>query len=108
MKEAIALTNCPKVSVDAKFPPFMTVATNGFNEVCINALPIPNSEKDTSIKPYDSPKTGNRSENNVIIKLTNTVFFRPILFINMPVGTENMRNQKKTSEGKTLAVASVR
>ena len=33
---------------------------------------------------------------------------RPILFISMPVGTENIRNQKNTSEGKKLAAESDR
>ena len=32
-----------------------------------------------------------------------TVFFRPILFINIPVGTEKIRNQKNTKEGKIFA-----
>ncbi len=36
----------------------------------------------------------------------STVFLRPILFMSMPVGTEKIRNQKKTSEGKILADAS--
>ena len=52
--------------------------------------------------------SGNRSEIVVTTRLTNTVFFRPILFINMPVGTEKIKNQKKTNEGKRLASASVR
>ena len=108
MKEAIAFTNCPKVSVEARFPPFITVETSGFNEVCISALPIPRSENDTSISPYDSPKTGSSNENKVMMRLSKTVFLRPILFINIPVGTEKMRNQKKTKDGKTLAVESVR
>ena len=36
-----------------------------------------------------------------------TVFFRPILFINIPVGTEKIRNQKNTKEGKIFASESV-
>jgi hypothetical protein len=39
----------------------------------------------------------------VIIIERRTVFLRPILFISMPVGTEKIRNQKNTSEGKKLA-----
>ena len=35
-----------------------------------------------------------------------TVFLRPMRFISMPVGTPNIRNQKNTSEGNILAVAS--
>ena len=38
----------------------------------------------------------------------STVFLRPILFISMPVGTEKIRNQKNTSEGKKLAAESDR
>ena len=86
----------------------MTVATSGLSEVCISALPMPNSEKETSMSPYDSPKMGSNSDTNVTSRLSSTVFLRPILSINMPVGTEKMRNQKKTSDGKTLAVESVR
>ena len=53
-------------------------------------------------------ETGINKEAKVIIKLKRTVFLRPILFIRTPVGTEKIRNQKKTSEGKTLACESVR
>ena len=38
---------------------------------------------------------------------SSTVFFRPMRFIRMPVGTEKMRNQKKTIDGKTLATESL-
>ena len=38
--------------------------------------------------------------------LNNTVFFRPILFINIPVGTEKTRNQKNTITEKELAAVS--
>jgi len=92
--------------VEAKLPPFITVETNGFNDVCINALPIPSNENDTSIKPYVSPKIGKRRENKVTTRLISTVFLRPILFINIPVGTEKIRNQKKTRDGNTFAVES--
>lgn len=102
------MTNCPKVSVEAKFPPFITVETSGFNDVCIKALPIPSSENETSIKPYDSPNIGKRRDNKVTTRLISTVFLRPILFISIPVGTEKIRNQKKTRDGKTLAVESDR
>ncbi len=34
---------------------------------------------------------------------TRTVLFLPMRFIRMPVGTEKIRNQKNTSEGKRLA-----
>ena len=36
----------------------------------------------------------------------STVFFRPIRFISIPVGTEKIRNQKNTSEGKRFACES--
>ena len=42
-------------------------------------------------------------ESTVMTRLRSTVFLRPILFINMLVGTENKRNQKKTREGNRLA-----
>ena len=48
-----------------------------------------------------------KSDTAVTTRLMSTVFFRPILFISMPVGTEKIRNQKKTSEGKRFACASV-
>ena len=38
---------------------------------------------------------------------SNTVRFLPILFINMPAGTLKRKNQKNTSEGNMLAVASL-
>ena len=106
MKEAIALTNCPKVKVDARFLPSVTAETSGLSDVCISALPIPSREKDTSITPKLSPKIGRRSEITVMMSESNTVFLRPILFINMPVGTENIKNQKNTNDGNRLAVAS--
>ncbi|CUP11563.1 Uncharacterised protein [Segatella copri] len=51
---------------------------------------------------------GKRSEITVTSKDRSTVFFLPILFIRIPVGTEKMRNQKNTSDGNRLAVASLR
>ena len=42
----------------------------------------------------------------VIIKLSRTVFFLPILFINNPVGTAKTRNQKKTIDGNKFAIVS--
>lgn len=48
------------------------------------------------------------SDTTVTTNESSTVFFRPILFISMPVGTLKMRNQKNTSEGKILATESVR
>ncbi len=104
----MALTNCPKVSIAARLPPVMTDCTNGLSEVCIRALPMPNSENDTSIMANDSPKRGSSSDTTVIASESSTVFLRPIRFISMPVGTEKMRNQKNTSEGRMLAVASLK
>ena len=34
---------------------------------------------------------------------SSTVFFLPIRFISIPVGTEKMRNQKNTNDGSILA-----
>ena len=104
--EAMALTNCPKVSVDARLP-FMTIDTMGLSEVCMRVLPMPSSENDTSINPKLSPKSGSSSDSTVTASDSSTVFLRPILFISMPVGTLKMRNQKNTSEGNMLAVASL-
>ena len=104
--EAMALMNCPKVSVDAKFFPPMTLDTSGLSEVCISALPMPRSEKDTSITPKDLPNNGMNNDSTVTAKESRTVFLRPMRFINMPVGTEKMRNQKNTNDGKMLAVLS--
>ena len=49
MNDAIALINCPKVSVEARCPPCMTVETSGFSDVCMRALLMPRSENDRSI-----------------------------------------------------------
>ena len=81
---------------------------SGLMLVCISALPMPKSEKATSISPKLLPKSGSRSDTTVTTSESKTVFLRPILFISIPVGTEKMRNQKKTSEGKMFAVASFR
>ena len=107
-EEAIAFTNCPKVKVEARFLPDVTTETSGFREVCINAFPMPSNENDTSISSKFSPKMGKRREITVTSKDRSTVFFLPILFIRIPVGTEKMRNQKNTSDGNRLAVASLR
>ena len=106
--DAMALTNWPKVRVDARCLPVATTETNGLSDVCISALPMPNSENDTNISSNDSPRIGNSSDTAVTMSDNSTVRLRPILFINMPVGTENIRNQKNTSEGNRLAVASLR
>ena len=101
------MTNCPKVSVEARCPPLMTVDINGLSDVCIKALPMPRSEKEMSMMPKFSPRMGSASDIRVTMSDRSTVFLRPILFIRMPVGTEKMRNQKNTSEGNTLATESV-
>ena len=61
-------------------------------------MPIPNREKDINMTIYASSKIGIISERKVTIKLNSTVFFRPIRFINIPVGTEKIKNQKNTSD----------
>ena len=105
--EAIALTNCPKVRVEARLPPCITDDTSGLSDVCIRALPMPSSENDTSISVKDSPNRGSRSAATVTANESSTVRLRPMRFISMPVGTENIRNQKNTSEGSTLATESL-
>ena len=47
--EAIALTNCPKVSVDASLLSLIRLVTNGLSDVCMMALPMPSSENESSI-----------------------------------------------------------
>ena len=104
----LALINCPKVSVEARLPPPITVDTSGFSEVCIRALPIPNKEKEISMVAKLLPKRGISSDSTVTPSESSTVFLRPILFISIPVGTLKIRNQKNTSDGKMLAVESFR
>ena len=103
----MAFTNCPKVSVDARLP-LTTSVTKGFSDVCISALPMPRSEKETSISPNELPNNGRMRDNTVTTSDSNTVFLRPMRFISMPVGTEKIRNQKKTSDGRMFATLSVR
>ena len=102
----MGLMNWPKVSVEARLPPPITVDTSGFREVCIRALPIPSRENEISIMANVLPKRGISSDSTVTPRETSTVFLRPILFISIPVGTLKIRNQKNTSEGKILAVES--
>ena len=87
-------------------PPCITVATSGLSDVCISALPIPRRENETSIRGNESPSRGKSNETIVITKLSSTVFLRPIRFISIPVGMENIRNQKNTSDGIRLDVVS--
>ena len=86
----------------------MRSLSSGLSDVCMSALPIPSKEKLTNITPKLSAKIGNSREKRVTISDSSTVFLRPIRFISTPVGTEKMRNQKKTREGKRLAVVSFR
>ena len=52
-------------------------------------------------------KSGSSTATVVTMSESMTVFLRPILFMSMPVGTEKIRNQKNTSEGKKLAAESL-
>ena len=106
--EAMALTNCPNVRVDASLSPPIRLDTSGLSDVCMMALPIPSREKDSSITTYPSPNNGINSEIAVTIRLMVTVRLRPMRFISIPVGTEKIRNQKNTKEGNRLACESVR
>ena len=79
------------------------------------ALPMPSSEKEMyisqswlSLVGMKLSKRGRNTASVVTMMERSTVFLRPILFISMPVGTEKMRNQKNTSEGKKLAAESLR
>ena len=71
------------------------------------ALPIPKRLNAVSISQYPSPNIGSTSETAVTARLRSTVFLRPMRFMSIPVGTEKIRNQKNTSEGKRLACESV-
>ena len=66
------MTNCPKVSVDARFlSPMMSLAS-GLMLVCIRALPMPKSEKATSMTANELPKRGMNSDTTVTMTLTTT------------------------------------
>ena len=106
-KEAMALTNWPKVSADDSSSSLTTVLSNGVTEVCINVLPMPSSEKAASIPAKLLLNTGNSRAAMVTHKLSSSVRLRPILFMSMLVGTLKSKNQKNTSEGRKLAVVSV-
>ena len=108
MNEAMALMNCPKVSVEARLSPLIMLEMSGLSDVCMSALPMPSSEKAVSMMGKFSPKSGSSSDTTVTSSESSTVFLRPMRFMSMPVGTEKMRNQKKTSDGKMLAVLSSR
>lgn len=105
-KDAMALMNCPNVRVLAILFSSTIFANSGFNETCIIVLPMPKSVKEISIEAKEYVNIGMSNAGRVIIKLSRTVFFLPILFINNPVGTAHIRNQKKTIEGNKFAMVS--
>ena len=77
------------------------------------ALPMPRSENEMymshswlSLVGMKLSKSGRNTARVVTTSERSTVRLRPILFISIPVGTENMRNQKNTSDGKKLAAES--
>ena len=107
MKEAMALTNWPNVSVEARLPPRITLSTKGFREVCISALPMPKSEKAMSNTQNVLTKTGITMAKTVMSRLSRTVRLRPMRFMSRLVGMEKTRNQKNTSEGSRFAMLSV-
>lgn len=106
LKEAMAFTNCPNVRELASLSPFTMLDNKGFNETCIKVLPIPNKEKVIISDVLSYHTNGIIIDKAVTNKLMITVFFLPIRDINIPVGTEKMRNQKKTMDGNIFAVAS--
>jgi hypothetical protein len=106
LNDAIAFTNCPKVRELASLSPFTILDNRGFNETCIRVLPIPNKEKVIISDVLSYHTNGIIIDKAVTNKLIITVFFLPIRDINIPVGTENIRNQKKTIDGNIFAVAS--
>ena len=65
------------------------------------------AEGEKFLQQYDEQaKSGSSNDTIVTTNERRTVFFRPILFISIPVGTLKIRNQKNTSDGKILAVES--
>ena len=109
INEAIALTNCPNVSVEAKrAPPPATVAMSGFSDTCMSVLPMPSSENETSITAKLLPTSAKANDSTVTASDSNTVRRRPILVMSKPVGTLKIRNQKNTSDGSVLASESLR
>ena len=99
MNEAMALTNCPKVSVEARCP-FTSMVTSGLMLVCMMALPMPRSENEIYMSQswlcgvgMKLSKSGSSTATVVTMSESMTVFLRPILFISMPVGTEKIRKQ---------------
>ena len=69
---------------------------------------MPSRQNEASITPKLLPHSGITSETTVTTSESSTVFLRPMRFISMPVGTEKMRNQKNTIEGKMFATESLR
>ena len=98
----MAFTNCPNVKELANLSPLTMLEISGLRDTCINVLPIPNNENEISIPAYEWLITGTINARTVTTRLSNTVFFLPIRFINIPVGTENIKNQKKTIEGNII------
>ena len=84
----------------------MALSTNGLSEVCMMALPMPKSEKDSNNIGKSTVNIGTSIAASVITRLSRTVFFLPILFISRLVGILKIRNQKNTSEGSVFAIAS--
>ena len=106
MKEAIALTNCPKVSVLASFSLEVISDTRGFRDTCIRVLPTPRRQKETSMTGKLYENSGSTRETEVTARLISTVFRFPIRFIIMLVGTDIIRNQKNTIVGRKFATVS--
>ena len=71
-------------------------------------FPIPRREKERSSMVKSNVKTGITNAANVITRLSSTVFLRPILFISRLVGMLKIRNHRNTSEGRVLAMESLR
>ena len=90
------------------------MVTSGLMLVCMMALPMPRSENEIYMSQswlcgvgMKLSKSGSSTATVVTMSESMTVFLRPILFMSMPVGTEKIRNQKNTSEGKKLAAESL-
>ena len=93
--ELMALMNCPRVRDPVSLSPLTTLITSGFRETCRRVFPIPRSVKASMTETNEYDTAGTAIAMTVTAKLNSTVFFLPILFISMPVGTDSSRNHRK-------------
>lgn len=78
------------------------------SETCIKAFPKPRRQKETSSIGYVYEISGRAIDTDVTARLSNTVRRFPIRFISRLTGTARKKNQRKTIEGRKLAIVSER